>query len=364
MTTQPIKKPSILACGAVNIDATYLVGGLLNLDGKQNEVLNYRAVGGGGANSALAIKAQHGESIDVCLVTEIGTAGIADQDKVSFILDTFAQYGITVIDHKIGQPFSVPASTVVAHSEGRAVIRNGSARNNYDLAETEPPVIAELNLRHDFKTSQKPENPDRERITAWIDRVIEKSVLQADHIIIQPKNVALALKISKLARQYGKPITIDYSADTPETVQQQAPLLSYATYVLMASEAQLPGEKTFSNQTARNIMGQFPNVQFVSVSSIESRNIYNIERIDQNSVRIFSMDLPSIQSSVVDPLGAGDNRTGQFAALMAQGASTEEAIIYANQHATFSVQHPGRSWRTERFSPEPVPDIYTQNLSL
>ncbi|NLK65471.1 MAG: ribokinase [Tissierellia bacterium] len=83
----------------------------------------------------------------------------------------------------------------------------------------------------------------------------------------------------------------------------------------------------FDNQDTDSVLKSYPNKLIVTMGS------KGVKYHDGNEIR----EIPSKKVEVVDTTGAGDTFCGALAAALVRGDSIEDAIIFANKAASFTV---------------------------
>jgi ribokinase len=105
-------------------------------------------------------------------------------------------------------------------------------------------------------------------------------------------------------------------------------LIEKATYIT-PNEHEL--RLIFDNQETDAVLKQYPNKLIVTMGS------RGVKYHDGNEIR----EVPSNKVDVVDTTGAGDTFCGALAAALVRGDSIEDAVIFANKAASFTVTRLG-----------------------
>ncbi len=184
-----------------------------------------KETGGGGGNVAMNLNAlidAMGLNAEITLVTKIGTP--ADdylvRDKV--LTDLQACHNITeIIDLAEQLPHRVADNIIIAYGKGRFVSKDHLAQSFKWLSEGKG----------------KPQTG-----TLHNTQILEKLVEKADIISLQSNDPDLASQITRLARQQGKPVVMDYSISDRTVAEKFDDILPDCFSILAPGEAVLSGE--------------------------------------------------------------------------------------------------------------------------
>ncbi len=319
--------PHVVIVGATNMDRVRLHPGLDSIeDGKFRAEHSYSAVGGGGANVAIALKQLANTMnmpLHVTFFTKIGREH-QDYNLRHEVYSGLEAVGIDTRDLAANQDFRLDDNTVISFAGGRFVSLSekfGQAKMN-----------AKGPLDHMLPQQVKPYDPGAE------EQVIE-AVKGADLVIVTHHFPEISEAAALAAKEAGVPVLMDYPVTDYDKAWQYQKTLEACDYILAPAEARLPdmingayknGEGIFSRLTAR-----YPEA-FIAVSDgTEPVMTHNHGRRGQ---------IPVMKFPVVDQLGTGDARTAAFALFTLKGNDPEIALKRASRIASFSVQEPGRAW--------------------
>ncbi len=295
-------------------------------DGKFKAEHSYSAVGGGGANVAIALKelaSVMNIPLHVTFFTKIGRER-QDYSLRHEVLGQLEATGIDTRDLVGNQDFRMDDNTVVSFSGGRFVSLAGEF-GKAKMATKGP-------LDHMLPQKVEPYDPGVE------EQVLE-AVRRADLVIVTHHYPEMSEAAAVEANNLGIPVLMDYPITKYDAAWKYQKTLEACNYILAPAEARLPdmingayknGEGIFSRLTAR-----YPDA-FIAVSDgTEPVMTWNQGRRGQ---------IPVMKFPVVDQLGTGDARTAAFALFTLKANDPEIALKRASRIASFSVQEPGRAW--------------------
>lgn len=293
------KKKNIVIVGGTNIDDVIILDGAMPQDAKVSPAYSNKSLGGGGANSALALRILgriFEQDDDLTLITKIGHG--KENQFVSDVLNHGEN--ITTIDAIKGQYAEVPHNTVISHTGGRAIFRR--AEFNY----------AALAIEEDKELE------------------IEKAVKDADLVLIQTKHPDIALMAAQKADAYNVPAVVDFSnKECPDI------LLAYCTFALIPAEFRFTAmPENSSDHDLLEYAGKHIPYAAISDASKDTRRAWNGQEAR----------IPSLQVNTRDSLGAGDLRDAAFMYFLARENEPDEALHKANIIASLSCEYYGREW--------------------
>lgn len=318
--------PHVVIVGATNMDRVRLHPNLDSIeDGKFRAEHSYSAVGGGGANVAIALKQLANVMnmpLHVTFFTKIGREH-QDYNLRHEVYQGLESVGIDTRDLAANQDFRLDDNTVISFAGGRFV---SLSEKFGKLSMGKGP------LDHMLPPQVKPYDPGVE------EQVID-SVRSADLVIVTHHFPEISEAAALAAHESGIPVLMDYPVTKYDEAWKYQKTLEACNFILAPAEARLPdmingayknGEGIFSRLTAR-----YPEA-FIAVSDgTEPVMTYNQGSKGQ---------IPVMKFPVVDQLGTGDARTAAFALFVLKGNDPEIALKRASRIASFSVQEPGRAW--------------------
>ncbi|MCB1592036.1 MAG: carbohydrate kinase family protein [Alphaproteobacteria bacterium] len=317
--------PHIVVIGATNMDRVRIHPDLDRVeDGKFRAGHSYSAVGGGGANVAIALKEianTFNDPLEVTFFTKIGREH-RDYPVRHEVLEKLDSVGVDVRDMVPNQDHRIDDNTVISFKGGRFVsLQEEFAKGK---AATHP-------LEQD-RPSADPCDPGMEQ------QIIE-AVRDADLVVVTHHFPDMSEIAATAAQKAGVPVLMDYPVTNYEAAWKYQRTLESCEYILAPAEARLPdmigGSYKNGNSLFSKLTGRFPN-KFIAVSDgTEPVMTHHDGRKEQ---------IPVTQYPVVDQLGTGDVRTAAFVYFMVKEEAPERALIQATGIASFSVQYPGRQW--------------------
>lgn len=297
---KPVK--NIVVVGGTNIDDIIILDGRMPMDAKINPDYSAKGLGGGGANSALALKILNevfNDDIDISLVTKIGYG--KENQFVSEVLSHGSN--IQLIDAIESQRAEIPHNTVISHEGGRVIFRR--ATFNHAAIELSPNA-------HDQ---------------------IEAAIANADLVLIQTKHPRIAKIAADLAAANFVPAVIDFSNKECPT-----DIMHYASAILM------PAEHVFTDMKDGEDL-----LDYVSANTAYDPYIVMSDS-NKDTVRLWNGERKNIASLSVhtkDPLGAGDLRDAAFAFFLVRENEPDVALRKANIIASLSCEYYGREWEKD-----------------
>ncbi len=329
------ERPKIVIVGSACLDQMNFLRSALPADGKIKPQNGFKAVGGGGANAALAMShlfEVDGIDADIILHTKIGEdtyergGEIIENENKRRVLKELSKPNITVKDLAAGRFHYIPSNIVIAKPDGRTVIKDYEAdrlMTQFASVFAPPPEQAMQELRNDIEG--------------------------ADVLLVFGSYGIEAVEAARMAgevrtRRWNsgqKPIEIitDYDVVDVEKSEHAKDTLLNANYIMAPAEAIAPG-----------MLHHDPQVLFNSLVMDEQYTACLTTISDAgNSVRVnhdYANDYvdPGRVPGVKDSNGAGDVRSAKMVVEIVKGTPVWEAIKYANRTATYSTQFYGRKW--------------------
>lgn len=292
---------NILVVGGTNIDDIVFLDTPLPSDGKANAAYSATTIGGGGANTAIALHILNTVfqgSIQTTLCTKLGQN--ADTPAISY---EFQKRGIKTLD--IFEPYStaIAHNMVISHRDGRSIIRK-SAFNHASMVL--PPAQIEA---------------------------LEKAVKDADMVFLQTKHPRIAMIAAIAARHAHKPVIVDFS-----NKECSADLLSYTNFALLPAEFRfndMPDDSEDADLLYK--VGGIVDYAAISSGNTDTKRLFN----GKPAV------IAAHNAAVKDSLGAGDLRDAAFCFFLMRDNFPDTALRKANIIASISCEYYGREWENE-----------------
>ncbi len=318
--------PHVVIVGATVMDRVRLHPNLDAMeDGKFRAEHSYSAVGGGGANVAIALKQLASAMkmpLHVSFFTRVGREH-QDYNLRHEVYREMENVGVDMRDIAANQDFRIEDNTVISFARGRFI----SLEQQFGKAK----IAAKGPLDH-MLPEQKPYDPGA------VEQVVQ-AVKGADFVIVTHHYPEISEAAAQAAHESGIPILMDYPVTKYDAAWQYQRTLELCDYILAPAEARLPdmvnGAYKNGNSLFSRLSSRFPD-KFIAVSD----GVEPVLTSDHGRKSQF----PVAQFPVVDALGTGDARTASFALFLINGAEPEAALKRASRLASYSVQHPGRQW--------------------
>lgn len=322
--------PHVVIIGATSMDRVRIHPDLQQIeDGKFHAGHSYSAVGGGGANVAIALKEISNalkEPCRVTLFTKIGRESMGYSVRHE-AYEHMQAVGLDVRDMVANQDFRMDDNTVISFAGGRFV----SLKEEFKKAkEAFAPLVA---------PSAHSEPPHFD--PGMKEQIIE-AIRDADLVIVTHHYPEMAQAAALAAHEEGIPVLMDYPVTKAENASKYDVTLAVCDYILAPAEARLSdmtgGNYKNGNSLFSKLSARFPE-KFVAVS--DGTNPVLTHQHGQKG------EIPVEQCPVIDALGTGDVRTAAFAFYTIKGSDPTTALKRGTALASFSVQYPGRDWVKE-----------------
>ena len=295
-------------------------------DGKFRANHSYSAVGGGGANVAIALK-QLASAVNmplhVTFFTKIGREH-HDYNLRHEVYQGMESVGVDMRDLVANQDFRIDDNTVISFSGGRFV----SLMEEFGKAK----LTTRGPLDHMLPPKVEPYDP------GVVEQVLQ-AVKGADFVIITHHYPEISEAAALAAHESGIPVLMDYPVTKYDAAWKYQRTLEVCDYILAPAEARLPdmveGAYKNGNSLFSRLASRYPDT-FVAVSD-GTEPVLTHHQGEKGQI-------PVMQFPVVDPLGTGDARTAAFALFVVRGDDPVAALKRASRIASYSVQHPGRDW--------------------
>lgn len=295
-------------------------------DGKFRAEHSYSAVGGGGANVAIAMKqlaSVMNMPLHVSFFTRVGREH-QDYGLRHEVYREMNNVGIDMRDISANQDFRIEDNTVISFGKGRFI----SLEQQFGKAK----MATKGPLDHMLPQTVKPYDPGA------IEQVLQ-TIKDADFVIVTHHYPEISEAAAIAAHESGIPVLMDYPVTKYDAAWQYQRTLEACDYILAPAEARLPdmvnGAYKNGNGLFARLSSRFPD-KFIAVSD----GLEPVLTSDHGRKGQF----PVKQFPVVDALGTGDARTASFALFLIRGTEPEVALKRASRIASYSVQHPGRQW--------------------
>jgi sugar/nucleoside kinase (ribokinase family) len=281
------------------------------VDNKIHATHSYRTIGGGAGNNAMVIRHMadtFGVSMDVTLFTKVGQPPVHSFVR-NVVYDTFK--GINIHDMVEKQTCEIPNNMVWCHPGGRGVVKQSLelAEQNADLRPVDKGTIDKL----------------------------KEAVRKTDLVGLQTNYADEAREAAEYARMIGKPVVLDYSISSPDKAPLYTRTLQMSDYIFAPDDSVVEGmTEANPKKLYQLLVERHPAAKLIVVSGGPESVMARYQGADHVC--------PVERVPVKDQLGAGDTRTGAFAACLADGDAPLLALSKASAIATLSVQYVGRNW--------------------
>jgi len=280
-------------------------------NGSKNPLaLREEAVGGGGANSALAAAVLGSAFTPV--VSDFGYP-----PQINVLLGS-------LVGHK--------SASLIARQEfsiGGVTLIDGYESQKSHSINTNIISIDENGERYCQPTTETFSPPPVDN--SFMDRLYEATE-QADRVHIHTTEAQVAQMGAEIAAELGKP----YSVDASRGSKVLDNILPGATYGILADD-------TFGKETpAEEVLEYIKSfgVPYSAVMCGEHPTLYSINQSETQQIPVRK----GSEFKVVDKNGAGDTARAAFCIALMHGFSFEESLDYAQAIATFSCAYKGREW--------------------